>query len=140
MDNIFCPPKFIKYFMLAVICLTPFTRYLLGEYYQSKAATPADAADILYWNTLSHLDAFFIGGIIPVFSLHEKIQKPRTVFIVAALIAIAAGAWNFVHSDSGKFFIFNDLGYNHGLMGNYEHVWHYTVFKHFYLLRLFCCS
>lgn len=120
-----CPPKFIKYLMLIVIILSPVTRFLLGEYYESKGLSPAVVADTVYWNALSHLDAFFIGGIIPVLSLDKKIKKPQLVFALALIIALVAGLINFIYTDSGSFY-FNDLGYNHGQTQLYEHVWHYT--------------
>ncbi|MEP6466680.1 MAG: acyltransferase [Parafilimonas sp.] len=121
-----CPPKFIKYFMLIVIAVSPLTRFLLGEYYTSKALSQPVVADAVYWNTLSHLDAFFMGGIIPVFSLHKKIKKPQLIFFIALVITIVAGIFNFIYTDSGSYY-FNDLGYNHGQTQLYEHVWDYSV-------------
>lgn len=120
-----CPPKFIKYLMLIVIAISPLTRFLLGEYYTSKGLSQPVVADSVYWNTLSHLDAFFMGGIIPVLSLDKKIKKPQLVFLIALMIAVVAGAINFIYTDSGSYY-FNDLGYNHGQTQLYEHVWHYT--------------
>lgn len=120
-----CPPKFIKYLMVIIIILSPVTRFLLGEYYTNKGLSPAVVADTVYWNTLSHLDAFFIGGIIPVLSLDKRIKKPQLVFVIALIIALVAGLINFIYTNSGSFY-FNDLGYNHGQTQLYEHVWHYT--------------
>lgn len=120
-----CPPKFIKYLMLIVIAISPLTRFLLGEYYTSKGLSQPVVADSVYWNTLSHLDAFFMGGIIPVLSLDKKIKKPQLVFFSALIIAVVAGIINFMYTDSGSYY-FNDLGYNHGQTQLYEHVWHYT--------------
>jgi peptidoglycan/LPS O-acetylase OafA/YrhL len=122
----FCSPKFIKSFMLVIIIIAPVIRFALGEYYKSKGLAPAVIADSVYWNTFSHLDAFFMGGIIPVLSLQTKIKKPQQVFFLSLIIVIAAGIWNFLNSSSGSFYL-NDLGYNHGQINNYEHVWHYTV-------------
>ncbi|MGN6353575.1 MAG: acyltransferase family protein [Parafilimonas sp.] len=121
-----CPQRFIKTLMVAVIFLSPVTRFLLGEYYTAKGMTEPVVADIVYWNTLSHLDAFFMGGLIPVLSLDKKIKKPQRIFTGALVIAIIAGIINFANTDSGKYF-FNDLGYNSGQTHLYQHVWHYTV-------------
>jgi peptidoglycan/LPS O-acetylase OafA/YrhL len=133
----FCNARFVKYFMLTIIFLAPFIRFFLAKYYESKGLSPAVVADAVYWNTCSHLDAFFMGGIIPVFALSTKIKNPQPIFFIAAFIVIVAGIWNFMHSASGSFY-FNDLGYNHGQIGNYEHVWHYTclnfLFSSFLLL------
>lgn len=121
-----CPQRFTKTLMIAVIFISPVTRFFLGELYAAKGLTEPVVADAVYWNTLSHLDAFFMGGLIPVFSLDKKIRKPQRIFTVALVIAIIAGIINFTNTDSGKYF-FNDLGYNHGQTQLYEHVWHYTV-------------
>jgi hypothetical protein len=111
--------------MLVIIAISPVTRFLLGEYYKHKGLSPAVVADAVYWNTLSHLDAFSMGGLIPVLSLDKKIKKPQLIFIVSLVIAAIAGALNFIYTNSGSFY-FNDLGYNHGQIELYEHVWHYT--------------
>jgi peptidoglycan/LPS O-acetylase OafA/YrhL len=121
----FCPPKFIKYLMLVIIVISPATRFILGEYYKHKGLSPSVVADAVYWNTLSHLDAFSMGGIIPVLALDKRIKKPQLIFIVCLVIAAIAGALNFIYTNSGSFY-FNDLGYNHGQVELYEHVWHYT--------------
>jgi len=120
-----CPPKFIKYLMIVVIAVSPVTRFILGEYYKHMGLSPAVVADTVYWNLLSHLDAFFMGGIIPVLSLDKKIKKPHIIFTVSLIIALIAGVINFIYTNSGSFY-FNDLGYNHGQVQFYEHVWHYT--------------
>ncbi|MGI8952121.1 MAG: acyltransferase family protein [Chitinophagaceae bacterium] len=122
----FGPPRFIKALMLAGIAFAPLIRFALGKYYQSKGLPSEVVADAVYWNTLSHLDAFFMGGIIPVLSLHTKIKKPHKIFFISLLIAIFAGIINFIYTPSSNNY-FSDLGYNHGLTANYEHVWHYTV-------------
>jgi peptidoglycan/LPS O-acetylase OafA/YrhL len=132
-----CPPKFIKYLMLIVIAVSPLTRFLLGEYYTNKGLSQPVVADAVYWNTLSHLDAFFMGGIIPVLSLHNKIKKPQLVFFIALIIALAAGAINFIYTDSGSYY-FNDLGYNHGQTQLYEHVWHYTCLNFLFASFILC--
>ncbi len=132
-----CPPKFIKYLMVILIFLSPVSRFALGEYYKSKGLSPDVVADAVYWNTLSHLDAFFMGGIIPVLSLSKKIKTPQRIFFAALIIAFAAGVINFVTIKSGHSYL-NDLGYDHGQSLLYQHVWQYTclnfVFASFILL------
>ena len=122
----FCKPKFIKYFMLAVIFCSPLIRFLLGEYFKSKGYESGLVSNLVYWNTTSHMDAFFLGGIIPVMSLHTRIKKPGHILIATLVIALAAGLWNFMHNDLSQYYI-NDLGYHYSLSKNYEHVWHYTL-------------
>ena len=132
-----CPPKFIKYLMVIIIALSPLSRLVLGEYYKSKGLSPDVVADAVYWNTLSHLDAFFMGGIIPVLSLNKKIKKPQLIFFAAIAIAFTAGLINFLTINSGHSYL-NDLGYDHGQSKLYQHVWQYTclnlVFASFILL------
>lgn len=117
---------FIRAFILGFILAAPFVRYALSGYYLSKGLPDATVADAVYWNTFSHLDAFFMGALIPVFSLHEKLNHKGKVALLFSLIAIVAGAWDFLTSNSG-FSYFSDLGYNHGQIQHDEQVWHYTV-------------
>jgi peptidoglycan/LPS O-acetylase OafA/YrhL len=132
-----CPPKLIKYLMVVIVFISPLSRFALGEYYKSKFLSPDVVADAVYWNTLSHLDAFFMGGIIPVLSLNKKIKKPQRIFYAAIIIAFAAGLINFFTVNSGHSYL-NDLGYDHGQSELYQHVWQYTclnlVFASFILL------
>jgi peptidoglycan/LPS O-acetylase OafA/YrhL len=132
-----CPPKLIKYLMVILIFLSPVSRFILGEYYKSKGLTPDVVADAVYWNTLSHLDAFFMGGIIPVLSLNKKIKKPHFIFFAAMLLAFSAGLMNYLTVNSNYSYI-TDLGYNHGESLMYQHVWQYTclnfLFASFILL------
>jgi peptidoglycan/LPS O-acetylase OafA/YrhL len=116
--------------MVTMVLLTPVTRLLLGNYYTSKGLDASVVADSIYWNTLSHLDAFFMGGLIPVLSLDNKIRKPARILAGSFVLVFVAGLLNYLNSSSGAFY-FNDLGYNHGL-NNYEHVWHYTCLNIFF--------
>lgn len=117
------PPKSVKFFLPAIIAFGPVIRFLLGKYYQSET-TPLIAADAVYWNTLSHLDAFFIGGLIPVLGLEKKIMRPYILLIVSFFIAGGAGLINFLTSPDSAASYFTDLGYNHE--DKYAHVWRYT--------------
>jgi peptidoglycan/LPS O-acetylase OafA/YrhL len=98
----------------------------MGELYKGRGFDESTVADAVYWNTLSHLDAFCLGGIIPVLKLDKKILKPLHFLLVFILIAIIAGAWSYFNSPS-PFPYWNDLGYHHFLTGNFQHVWHYTI-------------
>ena len=121
-----CRPRLIKSLMIVIIFIAPVIRFFLGEYYKSKGLPPEVIADTIYWNTLSHLDAFFMGGIIPVLSLHKRIKRSHILFVLSLFSVITAGLWDYTNRNTG-FNYFTDLGYNHGLIGNYEHVWHYTL-------------
>jgi peptidoglycan/LPS O-acetylase OafA/YrhL len=113
-----------------MILLAPIIRYFLFEYYLSRT-TPLVAADAVYWNTLSHLDAFFMGGLIPVFALSKKINKPGRFFILALVLVLIAGMLNYFNSNGLHSFV-RDLGYSHDVVGNYAHVWRYSLLNLFF--------
>lgn len=119
--------SWVKYFMIFFVLVSPLTRYLLGEYYEGRGHEPAVVADVIYWNTLSHLDAFFIGGLIPVLSLDKKIRKPQWLLLAGLAIAALAGGANFLDATPAGIPYPLELGYNHGRTANYEHVWHYSA-------------
>ena len=75
-----------------ILVLGPCFRYLLGVFYLQRAPEMQVAGDAVYWNTLSHLDAFCMGGLIPVFGLEKKVSKPSVLLGIAFSIALAAGA------------------------------------------------
>jgi peptidoglycan/LPS O-acetylase OafA/YrhL len=118
-------PSIIRRLLLALILLAPLIRYGLGLYYAQKAE-PLVAADAVYWNLLTHLDAFFIGALIPVFRLQETIVRPQRVFAFALCLALVGGGVNYYFNDGPHAFL-TDLGYDHDQVGNYAHVWRYTL-------------
>ena len=121
-----CKPKFTKNLMLVIIFAGPLIRFLLGAWYQSEGLVDNVIANSVYWNTFSHLDAFFIGGIIPVLSLDKKIKKPQIIFFICLIVAFAAGLFNYIFSKDTNHYII-DLGYQHGQTNLYDHVWPFTV-------------
>jgi peptidoglycan/LPS O-acetylase OafA/YrhL len=125
------PRRYIRMLMLLVIVLSPLIRFALGQYYQARGLGPELLADTLYWNTASHIDAFFLGGLIPVFSLHQRIKAPWPVFYACLAVALLAGGLNFYYSTSGNSW-FSDLGYNHGQTAHLAYVWEYTCLNLFF--------
>jgi peptidoglycan/LPS O-acetylase OafA/YrhL len=121
-----CPQKFIKRLMVFIILISPVLRYLVGEYYKSKGLAVEVIADAVYWNTLSHLDAFCFGGIIPVLMLDKKIKNPMWILRFILILFFVAGGVNYIFSGS-ELSYWDDYGYNHWLISNYQHVWHYTL-------------
>lgn len=122
----FCSRNFIKILMVSIIILAPFIRFALGVYYTNLGYEPNVVANSIYWNTLSHMDAFFLGGLIPVFGLDLKIKKPNGIFYVSFVVVIVAGILNFINTPSSVHYI-NDLGYAHGIINNHIYVWEYTI-------------
>jgi peptidoglycan/LPS O-acetylase OafA/YrhL len=129
----FLPKRFIGPVLIFLIILSPFCRFILGEIYTAKGHEEGAVADAVYWNTLSHLDAFCLGGIIPVLNLTSRIKKPKHWFTCFFIIAVIAGAISYYYSSS-PYPYWNDLGFHHFLTGNYQHVWHYTI------INLVCAS
>lgn len=121
-----CPLRFTKNFLLLIIFISPLLRFFWGEYYINKDLPELVVADGVNFNTICQLDAFCMGGIISVLSLDTRIKKPVRVFKLSLLIVVAAGTLNFLFSPSNLNYLV-DLGYYHYFIGNYQHIWHYTL-------------
>lgn len=119
----FSPAKFARAVMISLIVLSPLIRYFLFAYYQTRTSSYV-AADAVYWNTLSHLDAFFMGGLIPVLSLDKKVRRPGLLLLIALAIAVVAGLLHYVRFPGSSYWA--DLGYNHDQVEGYAHVWRYS--------------
>ncbi len=119
-------PKFIRVFLILVLIFSPIFRYFLGNHYLNMGLETEVAADAVNFHTLSHMDSFCFGGLIPVFALNKKIKKPLRLFFIIFLIAIAVGVINFLHSPDG-FNYWEDLGFNRFLMNNYQPVWMFSI-------------
>jgi peptidoglycan/LPS O-acetylase OafA/YrhL len=117
--------------MILIIVIAPLSRLIIGQYFRNKGFNGESLADIVYWNTFSHLDAFFMGGIIPVLSLDKHIKKPHFLLAGSFLLALLAGIWEFTHYAAHKSYL-RDLGYSIGQSANYEYVWHYSCLNLFF--------
>jgi peptidoglycan/LPS O-acetylase OafA/YrhL len=129
----FLPKRFVGPVLIFLVFLSPVCRFFLGEWYKANGHEEAAVADAVYWNTLSHLDAFCLGGIVPVLNLAIRIVRPIRLMTGFILIAFIAGALSYYYSPS-PYPYWNDLGYHHFLTGNYQHVWHYSI------INLICAS
>lgn len=118
--------RFIRVFMWVVIIVAPLVRFLLGQYFIRRGFGGETLATIVYWNTLSQLDAFFMGGMISVLSLDKSIRKPHILFGGSLLLVLLAGVLNYTHQGFHNFFL-TDLGYGFGQAGNYAYVWQYSL-------------
>jgi peptidoglycan/LPS O-acetylase OafA/YrhL len=126
-----CPPKVIKGLMLSMLVLSPVIRFVLGEYYKGHGLAPHVVGDAVYWNTLSQLDAFFIGGLIPVLSLHRKITAAGKAVLLSFSLVVIAGIVNYIFSTPEHPFLL-DFGYSHAQTANYNHVWSFTLLNLFF--------
>ncbi len=120
-----CPPRFTKIFMLSVIVLAPFIRLALTRHYLGEGVSALTAGDATCRNTLSHMDAFFLGGLIPVFRLGERVRRPTAWFFAFLAVALGAGLANFLASPR-QFSYFFELGYPQFSIRNAFEMWGYT--------------
>ncbi|TDX01901.1 acyltransferase family protein [Dinghuibacter silviterrae] len=120
-----CPPRFTARLMVVIVFLAPVIRWALCRYYLAGGASDLTAGDATYRNTLSHLDAFFMGGLIPVLGLDKRVTRPLLLFLCALLLAFGFGAWNYLHSPRVFAFVF-ELGYPQMSDRNGFHIWGYT--------------
>ena len=118
------PKRFTRGFMIAIVIIAPLIRYGLGLYYSRRGFAPEVVGDAVYWNTLTHLDAFFIGGLIPVCALDNSVRRPGRWLLVSLTLAVGAGLADFMVSGSTDYF--TGLGYEHAQTFHLEHVWQYT--------------
>jgi len=125
------PKRFVRIFMGVIIVITPITRWALGQYFIHKGFKGEALATIVYWNSFSHLDAFFIGGMIPVLSLNKHIKKPWFFLTAGLILVLSAGIWNFANHVDRSFYL-TDFGYSFGQTSNYAYVWQYSVLNLFF--------
>jgi peptidoglycan/LPS O-acetylase OafA/YrhL len=128
------PPKLVRAVLCLIICLGPLIRLGLGIYYRARVQSDIVAGDALYWNTLSQLDAFCIGGLIPVFSLDKKLTRPSAWMLFFFSVAFIAGVLNALSTGGGHFLhnYANTLGYGQAEMQNDQHIWSYTLLNFFF--------
>lgn len=124
---IFLTPKaWVKRILIAVILLAPVFRWWLAEHYYALGYSEEVVSNAVNFHTVSHLDAFSTGGLIPVFALYNRVKYPMRVFGIISLIGFSIGAWSFFTAPgTGQYLL--DLGFNHWHTGNFQHVWLYTV-------------
>jgi len=119
------PKRMIKTLLIAIVLLSPLLRFAVGVHYKGLGLSPLTISDAVNFNTLCQLDAFCLGGLIPVLGLDQRLKTPWTIFAIMAIACLAAGITNFIQNPHHDGFIF-DWGYYHYGVNNYEYVWQYT--------------
>jgi len=130
------PVRLIRILLVAVIILAPLVRLFLGNYYNSGAHSEYVVADAVYWNTLSHLDAFFMGAILTVFPLPQQGRLPSRLLVAGLLLVIVAGFVNYTYTKDGGNYLAS-LGYAHGFIAHGEHTWQYTMLNLFFAALIY---
>lgn len=119
------PKRLIKTLLIAIVLFSPLLRLFVGEHYKGLGLSALTVSDAVNFNTLCQLDAFCLGGLIPVLNLDSRIKRPWTIFAAAALISLAAGILSYSTTIHQAAFVF-DWGYYHYGVDNYEFVWQYS--------------
>jgi peptidoglycan/LPS O-acetylase OafA/YrhL len=119
------PKRLIKILLIAIVLFSPLLRFIVGEHYKSLGHSALTVSDAVNFNTLCQLDAFCLGGLIPVLNLDSRLKRPWTMFAVAAGICVAAGILNYSTTIHQAGFVF-DWGYYHYGVSHYEYVWQYS--------------
>jgi peptidoglycan/LPS O-acetylase OafA/YrhL len=120
------PKKWAPPLLLLFVVSAPVSRYFLFHHYLAGGMSAEGAADAVYWNLFSHLDAFALGGLIAVLSLFYKVKQPGWVLLAAFVLVLGAGFVNYEGNSRITNYLL-DLGYLHNQSGNGEYVWQYTV-------------
>ncbi|AHM63614.1 acyltransferase 3 [Flammeovirgaceae bacterium 311] len=120
--------KWLKRALIIIIVAGPLCRYLLGEWLIGSNLSDEAAGEAIYWFTLSHFDAFAIGGAIALFRLPERIVYPGRLLIATLALTALAGVVNwFMLGQQGIEQNIHNFGFGVGVVQNYQHVWSYTL-------------
>lgn len=116
------------------VLLGPLVRWGLFAFFSTGGASPYAVADAVYWNTLSHADAFCLGSIVAM-TAADGAARPassweRAAFklsLGACLISGAASMWVLLQEEQALLRVVTSLGFpvNGTHLGQY--VWGYTV-------------
>jgi peptidoglycan/LPS O-acetylase OafA/YrhL len=124
----FLDEKKLRIVIITVIISIPFFRYWFTDYILAHGYTPEMAGEITYGFTLSQFDAFMIGAAIPLFKLRERIKHPGRWVLAAVALVCVAGFTNYaLLNKEGVDIHWSSLGISVAMIGNYQHVWSYTL-------------
>lgn len=124
---------------MLIIFLAPLIRFFIADIMLARGYDLHYTGEIVYRFTLSQLDGFAFGALIPVFSLDKQRFKAGSIFIITTLLIIGLGAFNVYQlSQSGLPVSLSTLGYRIGDLVNFQHVWSYSLFDFLFLLLIVC--
>jgi len=130
------PVRLTRILLVGIIFLSPLVRFLLASYYNNGGHSEYVVADAVYWNTLSHLDAFFMGAVLTVFSLPQSGKLPSKLLLLSFVLVLVLGIANYMMTGDGGSY-FSGLGYAHGFIAHGEHIWQYTILNLFFAAVIF---
>jgi peptidoglycan/LPS O-acetylase OafA/YrhL len=123
---LFLPRRLTQVLLPVLILAAPFTRYWLFHYYSGLGLNATSAADAMYWNILSHLDAFAFGGVIVVLKKVKEFKSPQ-ILLVSAIALVAIAATYVMYQGPRSLQALMTLGFTHNQTDNFAYVWHYTL-------------
>lgn len=124
------------YAVAAIVVLVPIIRWLLGDHLLNIGHTEFSAGIGVYTFTLSHFDAFAIGGLIPALNLQNLRISTGKWMIGSTLLVLVVGLINlqlFKFSD-GNVPRISSLGYPMASLTNGMHIWSYTFLNLYFAI------
>jgi peptidoglycan/LPS O-acetylase OafA/YrhL len=122
------PLRALKWTLLGIIASGPVIRYLLGRWLIGSELDDQTAGEAIYWFTLSHFDAFAMGGAIALFRLPERISYPGRWFAGIGVLTLLAGLINWwLLYRQGQAAPLHSFGFSVGDIRNYQHIWGYSL-------------
>lgn len=134
----FCSRSQLRYVLAAIILTAPIVRFLLAEVMLSNGYDAAYTGQTVYRFTFGQWDGFAFGALIPVFSARfiGKIKTGMWLAITSVAL-IALGLWTRqVLMSEGQDSPISALGYQIGVLTNYQHVWTFTLWDFLFFLLL----
>lgn len=121
--------RWLKRVLLLIIATGPLVRFILGVWLLGSTELSKEAAgEAIYWFTLSHFDAFALGGAITLFNIPQRLKYPGRIMAGALAITGLVGIANwFILYQQGNSYSLHTFGYGVGVTDNYQHVWSYTL-------------
>ncbi len=134
----FCNRDQLKYVLLAIVVTAPVVRLLLAEVMLSNGYDAAYTGQTVYRFTFGQWDGFAFGAAIPVCS-QKLLAKFKTgpLLLLTSIALVILGLWT--RQDllaAGSDSPISALGYQIGVMTNYQHVWTFTLWDFFFFLLL----
>jgi peptidoglycan/LPS O-acetylase OafA/YrhL len=130
----------MKRFVIGLVLGAPVFRWWYALYLADGVRSAYDVGDTVYWQTLSHVDAFALGGLVAIVSLSGASMRlaVRSVGPMAALTLVAGlanlySSWPSLRGDLLQ--RVTSFGYFLSGLGNGQHVWGYTLLN----LTTACC-
>lgn len=137
----FTRDKVLKYILAGIIVTSPFIRWGFASFLLTNTSLNLEAAgEAVYWFTFSHLDAFAFGGAIPIFNLHEKVQRPGLLCLIFATVILSIGSFRLAQEPVISPIHFSSLGYPIASLDYGQHIWSYTLLNAFFALLILWVS